>query len=190
MQSDDWKSEHSAALCEHLARGMSFSAIAEAINAKFNTVYTRNATISRARRMGLAHSDSDERPSPPPQEAALPKLPETRSLSETKWLSETRSHRQRRAAEFWRRPPAFESQPAELRCADVVPRHLTLMDLAPGDCRYPYGGDTEGEAITFCGHPKRLGSSYCAAHFDLAAGPGTAAERAAVPVHLRLVEAS
>ena len=189
MQSDDWTPAHSAALCEHLARGMSFSAIAEAINAKFNTAYTRNATIGRARRMGLTHSDSDDRLIPPPQETPLPKLPEIRSLSEPRWLSETRSHRPRRAAEFWRLPPVFESEPAELRCADVIPRHLTLTDLAPGDCRYPYGGDTESEAITFCGHPQRLGSSYCAAHFDLTSGPGTAAERAAVPAHL-LVETS
>jgi GcrA cell cycle regulator len=75
----------------------------------------------------------------------------------------------------------------KLRCADVVPRHLSLMDLECGDCRYPYGGDAEGEAITFCGHPQRPGSSYCAAHFDLSIGPGTASERAADRVLLKLV---
>ena len=64
------------------------------------------------------------------------------------------------------------------------------MELERGDCRYPYGGDEEGEAITFCGHPRRKGSSYCTPHFHLTRGPGTAAERAAVTVMLRLVEAA
>jgi GcrA cell cycle regulator len=41
------------ALCEFLARGMSFSAIAKAINDKFGTSYTRNAAIGRSKRMGL-----------------------------------------------------------------------------------------------------------------------------------------
>jgi GcrA cell cycle regulator len=56
------------------------------------------------------------------------------------------------------------------------------------DCRYPYGGDERGEAITFCGHPQRAGSSYCAAHFDLSIGPGTASERAADRALLTIVE--
>jgi GcrA cell cycle regulator len=64
------------------------------------------------------------------------------------------------------------------------------MELERGDCRYPYGGDAEGEAITFCGHPKRRGSSYCVAHFHLTRGPGAQLERAAGTVSLRLVEAA
>ena len=71
-----------------------------------------------------------------------------------------------------------------------MPRHLSLVDLEPGDCRYPYGGDAEGEAITFCGHPRRAGSSYCVAHFHLTSVPGTAPERIAGKVLLRLVEAA
>jgi GcrA cell cycle regulator len=71
-----------------------------------------------------------------------------------------------------------------------VPRHLSLLELEDGDCRYPYGGDAEGEAITFCGHPRREGSSYCASHFHLTSGPGTASERSAGKVVLRLVEAA
>jgi GcrA cell cycle regulator len=50
-----------------------------------------------------------------------------------------------------------------LRCAEVVPRHLSLADLAPDDCRFPYGED----AITFCGHRQTKGSSYCLPHFHL-----------------------
>src|ERR1700687_3594047 len=57
MQSTDWASEHSDALREYLVKGMSYSEIAEAINAKFKTAYSRNAAIGRARRMGLAGRD-------------------------------------------------------------------------------------------------------------------------------------
>jgi GcrA cell cycle regulator len=53
MQSTGWTPEHSNALREHLAKGMSYSEVAEAINAKFNTAYTRHAAIGRARRLGL-----------------------------------------------------------------------------------------------------------------------------------------
>jgi GcrA cell cycle regulator len=172
MQSADWTQEQSKALCEYLAKGMPYSAIADAINATFKTAFSRNATISRARRMGLATSDRPRRPKPPPK--AAPPGPDRA--------------RKRDAAEMPWFPPAFKSVAMpKLRCADVVPRHLSLMDLEPRDCRYPCGGDAEGEVITFCGHPRRPGASYCAAHFDLSIGPGTASERAADQVLLKLV---
>jgi len=72
----------------------------------------------------------------------------------------------------------------------IAPRLLSFVELGPGDCRYPYGGDKEGEPITFCGHPRRAGSSYCTPHFHLTRGVGTAAERAVGPVMLRLVQAA
>ena len=71
-----------------------------------------------------------------------------------------------------------------------MPRHLSLMDLEAGDCRYPYGGDAEGEPITFCGHPRREGSSYCAPHFHLTRGPGCAGGTDRLHRLLRLVEAA
>ena len=40
----------------------------------------------------------------------------------------------------------FEVVPMTLRCVEIEPRHLSLMELEAGDCRYPYGGDVEGEA--------------------------------------------
>jgi GcrA cell cycle regulator len=53
MEQTNWAPEHSAALSEYLAQGMSYSEIARAINAKFNTTYSRNAALGRAQRMGL-----------------------------------------------------------------------------------------------------------------------------------------
>ncbi len=85
--------------------------------------------------------------------------------------------------------PALErSEMPQLRSVDIAPRHLALVDLEPGDCRYPYGGDGEGEAITFCGHPRREGSSYCTPHFQLTRNPDLPPERPAGTVLLRLVK--
>ncbi|QPF87000.1 hypothetical protein IC762_12170 [Bradyrhizobium genosp. L] len=56
-----------------------------------------------------------------------------------------------------------QTEIGELRCAPVEPRNLTLLELAAGDCRYPYG---DGRDIVFCGHPIRKGS-YCLAHAAL-----------------------
>ena len=67
MQSINWAREHCDALREYHAKGMSFAEIAEAINAKFKTDYSRNAAIGRARRIGLA---DPERPKPPPKTSA------------------------------------------------------------------------------------------------------------------------
>ncbi len=177
MQSS-WAEEHSRALREYLEKGLSFSRIANAINARFNTAYSRNATIGRARRMGLSGPGRVDisvarKAQPKPRLARL---------------------RKRRASALApsRPKPAVRKRAAKLRlrCVGVVPRHLSLLELERGDCRYPYGGEVEGEAITFCGHPRREGSSYCVAHFHLTSIPGTAPERIAGKVPLRLVEAA
>jgi GcrA cell cycle regulator len=87
--------------------------------------------------------------------------------------------------------PNFErAEPVALRCVGVDPRHLSLLDLEREDCRYPYGGDEEGEAITFCGHPRRKGSSYCTPHFHLTCDPGALPEPAVSTAPLRLVDAA
>lgn len=62
----------------------------------------------------------------------------------------------------------------KLRCAEITPRNLTLMELEAEDCRWPYG---EGPFV-FCGHPVFHGP-YCASHKALAIGHGTGSERAA-----------
>ncbi len=58
--------------------------------------------------------------------------------------------------------PIIESGP--IRSVAVEPRNVTLADLTPNDCRYPYG---ESPEIVFCGHPKIEGCSYCGPHLVL-----------------------
>ena len=71
----DWGPEHTAALREYLAQGMSYSRAAHAINAKFRTDYTRSAAIGRARRMGLAAPDRPADRSEPPAIAVALTVP-------------------------------------------------------------------------------------------------------------------
>ena len=80
MEPTNWAPEHSDALREHLAKGMSFSEIAKAINSRFNTTYSRNAALGRARSMWLA---GEERPASPldAKPLTLPRVGEARSTS-------------------------------------------------------------------------------------------------------------
>jgi GcrA cell cycle regulator len=177
----NWANEHLDALREYLAKGMSYSETAKAINARFKTAYSRSAAIGRARRMGVAGpGHAEDLPSDLPKHRPAPQAPPPPPKS-----------RERHVPEFIRPVPIFaRTQTVKLRCVEVDPRRISLTDLRIGDCRYPYGGDKEEETITFCGHPRRQGSSYCTPHFHLTRGPGTAAERSAGTVLLRLVEAA
>jgi GcrA cell cycle regulator len=176
MEAFIWAPEHSDALRDCLSRGMSYGQAASAINARFGTEFTRNAAIGRAKRLGLKTASvrkvlpSRRRPARwgesapnPPQKIIRPAAP----------------------------PPVPEPvKPVKLRCVGIKPRLLAFADLEPGDCRYPYGGEREGEAYAFCGHPRIPHSSYCRPHHALTHGLGTVSERMAVPVTLRLVKAA
>jgi GcrA cell cycle regulator len=176
MQSTDWAREHSDALREYFGHGMSFSEIAEAINARFNTAYSRSAVLGRAKRIGLARA---ERPGDRSQRRPGARLPGPSQRREC-----------HAATLPWPTPVIEPVKPVKLRCVEIEPRHVSLLALEPDDCRYPYGGDEEGEAITFCGHPRREDSSYCKAHFHLTRGPAAAPERAISTASLRIVEAA
>ena len=128
--------------------------------------YSRNATIGRARRMGLARSPARAKSPPPvPRGPAAERAPAARALC--------------RDGEMARAAYSNGSRADKLRCVDSSRVICRCSSSNAGDCRYPYGGDAEGEAITFCGHPQREDSSYCAAHFHLTRGPRRAPERPA-----------
>jgi GcrA cell cycle regulator len=175
MEPVKWAPEHSDALREHLAKNISFSEIVKAINSRFNTAYTRNAALGRARRMAaLAGSDQPK--------AALPSRPPRLfepSATDLKSIERQSRKLSRKKAKM-----------PKLRCAEIEPRHLSLIELERNDCRYPYGGDREGEAVTFCGHPRRPGSSYCTPHFHLSRNPVEPTEGATGGIWLRIVEAA
>lgn len=175
MEPDHWPSEHSDALRDYFLKGMSYAEIGRQINARFGTAYTRSAVAGRAKRLGLVAPQWVMSPS------IAPSLPGEAGL-----LSP------RRPA-LLNLPPKSALKPAaqvKLRCVGVKPRLVQLVELAKADCRYPYGGDKDGEEIAFCGHPRQPGSSYCAPHARLTRRSGAASARVAGPVVLRLVSAA
>ena len=178
MQSGDWRPEHSEALRDYVTRGISFARAAAEINARFGTAYTRNAALGRGKRMGLVVRVQRKDQSTPAR-LGVPRTAESR-----KWEGAEPPPQEPD------RVPAVPVTPVQLRCVGLSPRLISFVELEPGDCRYPYGGDKDDEPIVFCGHPRRAGSSYCTPHFHLTRGVGTAADRAAGPVMLRLVEAA
>jgi GcrA cell cycle regulator len=173
MDQTGWPPEHSAALRGHFDAGLSFSEIAKAINLRFKTTYTRNAVLGRAKRIGLVCSDRP-RPSLQAGPPCLERIVEPQA-------AEPGSATLRRLTAILK-----SQEPPQLRCADVEPRYLSLIELECGDCHYPYGGDEEGEAITFCGHPRQPGSSYCTPHFQLSRNPVTSSERDAIDIAIWL----
>jgi GcrA cell cycle regulator len=184
MQSFIWAPEHSGALRDCLSQGMSYGQAANAINARFGTEFTRNAAIGRAKRLGLRAASGRKalvrpRRSDRPTDSA-PKASQKNALREI-------VHPEASPAPT---PAPETAKPVKLRCVGIKPRLIAFADLAPGDCRYPYGGEKEGETYAFCGHPRLPHSSYCRPHHALTHGPGTASERMAVPIALRLVKAA
>src|SRR3984957_13338364 len=114
-----WEPEHSQALRDYLAKGLSYGEIARAINATFHTAYSRNAAIGRAKRMGLSGLD----PSGAPGRPKSPRKP--RPL---------RFHKMRKPiAVKFRLPRPIRKRAAalQLRCVGIVPRHLSLLELEP-----------------------------------------------------------
>jgi GcrA cell cycle regulator len=178
MQSWSWAPQHCDALKEFVAAGLSFSEAATALNRKFGTAYTRSAVIGRAKRMKLVIRTR-------PGAAPRFKPPKPRPVASRK-SEDTAAEGMPKAAS----PATRRAEPPKLRCIGIQPRLLTFAELADGDCRYPYGGDRDGEPITFCGHPRFHGTSYCAPHFHLTRGPRIEPERPAGPFMLRLVEAA
>ena len=178
MEPAGWPPAHCEALKEFVTQGMSYRDAADALNARFGTAYSRDAALGRARRMGLG-------------EAGRPEAPPVQAGEQLQRLSErVRTADEFRPREFFRRRPVFEPvERLRLRCVEVAPRHLTLIELGRRDCRFPYGGDSDGEAITFCGRPRRKGSSYCTPHFHLTREPVAPGARPISAAPLRLVDA-
>jgi GcrA cell cycle regulator len=182
MQPFIWTPEHCQALREYRARGLSYGEIARRLNSKFGTTFTRNAALGRGMRMGL--------PSPERPGKRAKRLPVVGCLKRPKCAIVAKPAGHQAADSAASAPAAGYARPVTLRCVGIKPRLVSLIELGANDCRYPYGGERDGEAITFCGHPKLPGSSYCAPHFHLTRGAETPAERAAGPVMLRLVKAA
>lgn len=145
-----WTEERVDQLRAMYANGISCSRIA----AELGVGFTRNAVIGKVHRMGLPLRGQG-RQEPQPKKPRVYKKREHKA--KVRIVPANGNSSQLRVIQV------SETSLAELRCAEVTPRGLTLLELQAGDCRYPYG-DSD---FTFCGHPKISGSSYCPKHFAL-----------------------
>jgi GcrA cell cycle regulator len=169
-----WPAEHDEALKRLFAEGLSFAQIAAKLHGEFGAAatYSRNSCIGRAHRLRLSQADK-------PKKAPPPRPWEDEGKSRRTYLR----HKQIEAGNYVRpqykprvKVPAFACDPVSgLRVADVVPLHLTLLELEPGQCRWPYGDSP----YTFCGCQQFAGFSYCEPHQALSEGRGTDSERRA-----------
>ena len=144
MNPTTWTEDRMASLTKLWSEGYSCSQISAALGG-----ITRNGVIGKIHRMGLArpHIKKIGR-----QKAPREHKPRLRIISSNSSTSHQRIIQSVESAEV-----------VALRCAEVVPRNLTMAELERGDCRYPYGDGP----FTFCGHAGTEDSSYCFAHRQL-----------------------
>lgn len=142
-----WPEDHSQALKNMVLAGAgSYSEIAGVLNVQFGTTYSRNACIGRAIRMGL--------PSVNPKPAERKPRDASDGAVRLKPKAKINLPSISKIAEF------------RLQCVEIVPLHLSIIDLERCQCHWPYGDGP----ITFCGHPAAEGSSYCMPHYCLSIG--------------------
>jgi GcrA cell cycle regulator len=169
-----WTPEQDAALKAHVERNeLPYSKIVGEINREFHTSYTRNAVIGRAKRIGCCN----------PVRKTKRKNQYTTERVHAAPIKSSDGRRQSLAdgsfvsGSTLGLPDSSEGAAviASVRepvAADVVPSKLRLLDLGPGDCRYPVDNRSP---FLFCGQPVHsydrdsvtLQSAYCEQHFWL-----------------------
>jgi hypothetical protein len=143
-----WTDDHCDELKRLAAVGKSFRAIAAEINSKFGTSYTRNSTIGKAARLGLA-----KQAAPNVKYSDRPRKPKQAGAS----VYRRATHN----SNAMRLTPTLKLE--RLRCVEidcVVP-----SALATG-CQYPVGDGP----FFMCDGPKQIGN-YCLAHHAITHQP-------------------
>lgn len=158
-----WTIERADELKRLWVSGLSASQVAAQLGG-----ITRNSVIGKVHRLGLQRRGSALAHENKPRQPRRIRVPRT-SISGNV-----------------RRTTYEPAEQVALRCAEIVPRDIDLLDLELNDCRYPYGDGP----FTFCGRQKQKGSSYCTPHFHLTRGRGTASERDAARVSHKHLEAA
>jgi hypothetical protein len=126
-----WTDEQCDALKSFVNSGLSYSQAATAINEAFDTRFTRCAATGQGWRLGL---------SSPAKIRVAPKKRERTPMVIIK--------------------PTPKVVAVQIRCAEIKPHNVALLDLDHDGCRHPSG---DGPFL-FCNHKQQEGSSYCPDH--------------------------
>jgi GcrA cell cycle regulator len=150
-----WTPELDAKVQALWGEGLSATEISDQLRSELRITFSRSAVCGRLHRKGVIRADSGRHQGRKRLKPA--KLPKVARLRVT------------RAAPTRSTPFIAQLGPVEiqLRCAEIVPRNLAMVDLEPNDCRYPYG---DGPFV-FCGHPKVGDGPYCLDHLHLTIRP-------------------
>jgi GcrA cell cycle regulator len=115
---------------------------------------TRNAVIGKLHRLGLSNAYSTVHRDNQYGRKPRPKKENRKTIRIVRANGNSNQHRVMESA---------ETDLAALRCVEVIPQHIALLDIQPHHCRYPYGESP----FTFCGHTILDGRSYCGPHYAL-----------------------
>ena len=163
-----WAQEATDMLIEHYKTGVTASASARIINAKFGTQYTRNAVIGRRDRVGLSGANRiQSRPARDPLIKAAIDAERRRKRAEriAKLEREQQSLKRKKEIAALKQAEAYAAKldaiapirPYAKSTADAI------MSLAFKSCRYPIGA-VGADDFHFCCQPRDEGSSYCTDH--------------------------
>lgn len=136
-------------LIERLKNGVSSGLTCSEIAAEIGV--TRNAVIGKIHRLGL----SPGRPAASPARSCPPRARRPRTSPQRQFLRLVFAQAPGLAGEE-AASPAVESM-----------RRCSLLELAPGGCRWPVG-DPCASDFAYCGNDAVAGFSYCAGHARMA----------------------
>ena len=182
MQANNWAPEHSMALCEFLARGMVVFGDCQGDQRQIRDQrYAQCGDRPEQAHGTLGGPDPAEKrlERAPKAESAAPKLSKKPKRSKTVLVPE---------APGLAPPPAVE--PVKLALYRHPPAAGSLIELKPGDFAIPMAATRTASPSCFAAIRGGTARATARLHFRLTQGPGTASERAAGRILLRLVEAA
>jgi GcrA cell cycle regulator len=164
-----WKGGYDETLIASHNDKLSAAKIAEAVNGKHGTSFTRNAVIGRIHRLGL----NRDKPKPVASKVAPIRTKERLAVGVGAQVQAIR--RKRKVS-----PPAPIEEVFTPRTVDLPSHRKTILDLKAMECRWPDEDRNDDGLHTFCGCRTADASSYCPTHAELSKGQGTASERNAL----------
>jgi GcrA cell cycle regulator len=153
-----WSRVRTELLLAHYAMGLS-----AAVSALLIGGVSRNAVISKRRRLGLLGANPIQSALRASRCAGRTSEPRVRPASSRPWLAplgDDEADRRREALPFMDRPAPADADPK------------TLAERSPGQCAWPLGpAEAPGDYRTlFCCAPVERGRGYCATHRAIAFG--------------------
>ncbi len=162
-----WTRERIDLLTKLWGEGLSASQIA----AELGEDVSRNAVISKAHRLGVAHGEAKVESSPRSRQPTRPPdmAPAVEPLPQ---------NAPNPAPMIPSRPPAPEPAELPLREEGALPRleGVTIMELRESMCRWPLGDPTTPE-FRYCGAQAIMGLPYCPHHAQMAYQPAVERKR-------------